>query len=59
VAQRVTKAIEKLELILQNGKKSGIKPLLSLLNGEATALNTWHQNNPGVLHLGAQQIKHR
>jgi hypothetical protein len=40
VVQRVTKAIEKLELVLQHGKKSEVEPLLNLLNGEATALNT-------------------
>ena len=40
VVQRVTTAIEKLELVLQHGKKSEIEPLLNLLNDEATALNT-------------------
>ena len=40
VVQRVTKAIEKLELVLQHVKKSEVEPLLSMLNGKATTLYT-------------------
>ncbi len=55
---RLARAIEKLELALKRGNKSEIRPLLNLLNGEVTALNTWHRDNPDVLGLGIQQIRH-
>jgi len=56
---RLAGAIEKLELVLKQGNDSEIQVLLNLLNGEVTALNTWHQENPDVLGAGVQQIKHR
>ena len=56
---RLAKAIQKLELALKHGKESEIQPLLNLLNGEVTALNTWHHDNPDVLGSGGRQIKHR
>jgi HPt (histidine-containing phosphotransfer) domain-containing protein len=56
---RLAKAIEKLELALKQGNELEIQPLLNLLNGEVTALNTWHHDNPDVLSSGDQQIKHR
>ena len=49
----------KQELALKHGKGLEVQPLLNLLNSEATALNTLHQDNSGVLNLGAQQIKQR
>ncbi len=55
---RLAKAIEKLELALKNGNGSEVQPLLNLLNGEVTALNTWHQDNPDVLSSKDQQLKH-
>ena len=56
---RLAKAIQRLELALKHGKESEIQPLLNLLNGEVTALNTWYHNNPDVLSSGGHQIKHR
>ena len=56
---RLAKAIQKLELALKYGKELEIQPLLNLLNGEVTALNTWHHDNPDVLSSGDQQIKLR
>jgi len=56
---RLEKAIQKLELALKHGEELEIQPLLNLLNGEVTALNTWHHDNPDVLSSGDQQIKHR
>jgi two-component system sensor histidine kinase BarA len=56
---RLAAAIEKLELALKRGNDSEIQALLNLLNGEATALNTWHRDNPEVLSPGDQQIKRR
>ena len=49
----------KQELALKHGKGLEVQPLLNLLNSEATALSTLHQDNSGVLNLGAQQIKQR
>jgi hypothetical protein len=46
-------------LALKHGKGLEVQPLLNLLNSEATALSTLHQDNSGVLNLGAQQIKQR
>jgi CheY-like chemotaxis protein len=56
---RLAKAIQKLELALKHGEELEIQTLLNLLNGEVTALNTWHHDNPDVLSSGDQQIKHR
>ena len=59
MAPRLTKAIEKLYLALKHCGDSEVQPLLILLNDEVTALNAWLQDNPDVLSLEDQQIKHR
>ena len=55
---RLAKAIEKLELALKNGNDSEIQPLLNLLNGEVTALNNWHLDNPDIFSSEDQPLKH-
>jgi CheY-like chemotaxis protein len=56
---RLAGAIGKLESALKQDNDSDIRVLLNLLNGEVTALNAWHQDNPDVLGAGDQQIKRR
>jgi CheY-like chemotaxis protein len=47
---RLTAAIEKLETTIKQEDSQHLPLLLNLLNGEITALVSWYQNNPDVLH---------